>query len=126
MNNGIKNNKLIIFNKTGDLTLSWDNSDNDKMLKMIEEKMKQGFTFYAINKNIFGFEKEIPVKDISDIKSKKVILKDKDLEDLYSTTETLTVSSTPDKVIDIQKKLDTPEEVISCGSAAAIPAITGG
>jgi hypothetical protein len=43
-----------IMNGRGDLTIAWDQEDDEAILNMIESKMKEGFTFFIIEPRLGG------------------------------------------------------------------------
>lgn len=119
--------RIILFNQTGDLTISWDKKDDERMSAMVLEKMKQGFTFYSLKTNIFGFnEQKIKVNNRKDIKNRKVILKDEEAEKFFQSAKTALVEQTPNVEMDLEKRLKTPSEVVSSEVTVSIPPIVGG
>jgi hypothetical protein len=46
---------ITFLNMTGDVTISWDASNQDAILALVEEKMKEKFTFFIIKPRFLSF-----------------------------------------------------------------------
>jgi len=51
------NRRLTFLNETGDVTLTWDESADDAMMRAIEQKMKEGMIFYIVDQE----QRHLPV-----------------------------------------------------------------
>lgn len=70
---------MTLLNRTGDITIGWAPEDNDKMIAMVEEKMKAGFTFFVVKG-----EDHVRLRKIGDLNgAREVILDDKGAESLF-------------------------------------------
>ncbi|MBC8737130.1 hypothetical protein F6X40_09955 [Paraburkholderia sp. UCT31] len=45
---------ITFLNSTGDVTLTWDEQNEERILAMVEEKMKAGFSFFVLKPRILG------------------------------------------------------------------------
>lgn len=46
---------ITFLNMTGDVTISWDASNQEAILALVEEKMKEKFTFFIIKPRFLSF-----------------------------------------------------------------------
>lgn len=45
---------ITFLNMTGDITISWDAENRDAVLALVEEKMRQGYSFFIMKPRLFG------------------------------------------------------------------------
>lgn len=67
------------LNMTGDVTITWDKSNETAILALIEAKMADGFSFFIIKPRFFGLlgKKKVPVDSIAEVrKAGKVVAAD--------------------------------------------------
>lgn len=59
---------MTIFNGRGDLTIAWDEADDEAVTAMIEKKMAEGYTFFILEPRLGGMAApaKIPLKRVSD------------------------------------------------------------
>ncbi|WP_415913081.1 hypothetical protein [Neptuniibacter sp. QD37_11] len=96
------NRHMILLNGSGDTTISWDASDDEKMHQMIEQMLEKGYSFFVVQPKWLGLsEKKVEVNRLSDLKkSRKISLPDA-LGDAVlaglceSSEEVLSVMKTP-------------------------------
>ena len=72
---------MTLLNETGDVTLSWNKDQDERMRAMIEAKLKKGYTFFVI-KRFCGFKiHQRKLKALADLKpsEREVVLKDEDI-----------------------------------------------
>lgn len=77
-------NSLILLNENGDTTISWDETNDDKMIALIEKKIKEGMTFFIVEPRIMGMfpmKKKLVSADDS-LKQRMVIVTDADFNDI--------------------------------------------
>ena len=39
---------MILLNRTGDITITWNKEDEDDIRRMVEEKLRQGYSFFTV------------------------------------------------------------------------------
>ena len=66
---------------SGDVTVVWDEANREKIIELIREKMKQGYTFFAIAPRKVKLTTEN--FDLKMAKAKKVIVPDDTLGELF-------------------------------------------
>lgn len=75
---------MILLNGTGDVTIGWDASQNTQMREMIERKLKDGCTFFIIEKKCWGlFSSKLKIRSIHDVKGNEIIIADESLSTLF-------------------------------------------
>lgn len=46
---------ITFLNMTGDITIAWDKSSEEAVLLLIEQKLKEGYSFFVLKPRKFGF-----------------------------------------------------------------------
>lgn len=66
---------LTVLNESGDVTLIWNEENDDAMTELIEKKMKEGFTFFIVEPRFFGLisPKKTPLADASDARKHRAL-----------------------------------------------------
>ena len=64
---------ITFFNFSGDITITWTADQEENILRMVQKKMEEGYTFLIIKPRLFGLfgQKNIPLKKAQDIKASK-------------------------------------------------------
>lgn len=79
---------LTILNETGDVTITWDAENDDRMVEIIERKIKAGITFFLIEPRMGGLvapDTSKPLKKVKDaLKHRALSMKDEDFEALVA------------------------------------------
>lgn len=129
---------VTFLNSTGDVTLTWDETNRSTMLDLIRRKMSQGFVFFTTKKiPLLGLSREVKITVKNIDKVDNLIIHDDDFDKMVSSFDDAdiaeVVQSGKAKVakrggktdIETVKRLKTPEEVISNNSLAVRP-LAGG
>lgn len=70
---------VTLLNSTGDITLTWNNYEDEEIKKMIQSKIEEGYCFFIMEPKVsflkFLGEKKTTIKDVNEIKDRKVIMK---------------------------------------------------
>lgn len=69
---------MTLLNSTGDITLTWEDEQEEAMKAMIQKKIDQGYAFFILEPRS-GFlkllgRKKVTIKDVSQIKSNHVTM----------------------------------------------------
>jgi hypothetical protein len=72
---------ITFLNSLGDVTIIWDKADDEKVKQLIAKKMKEGISFFIIEKKRF-LRRRRAIKDTGQVKERRVDIKDKDLNEL--------------------------------------------
>ena len=130
-------NSITFLNMSGDVTITWDDSNREEMLELIRKKMKDGLKFYEIKEvpliKVQYKKKLVSEKRLTEINS--VSVKDADAAKLFGDSDIHAAVekgvATPARlkgdatVHETTKRLDTAEEVVKTNSVAVKP-IKGG
>ncbi|WBU27509.1 hypothetical protein OOZ54_12475 [Rhodopseudomonas palustris] len=115
---------LTLLNLSGDVTIVWEPENDEKMLPLIEAKMKQGFTFFLIEPRLGGLappDASKPLKKAADaLKHRALAIRDGDFEALVSAGGAALVP-TPSKPARTVRKAKTPADVVKAESVAVQP-----
>lgn len=75
---------MILLNGTGDVTIGWDESQNIQMREMIERKLKDGCTFFIIEKKCWGlFSSKLKIRSIYEVKGNEITIADDSLSTMF-------------------------------------------
>lgn len=115
-------NSITFLDQSGDTTIVWDSDTEEKILKLIEAKMAQGYVFYLVKKvPLLNVSRRIATKSMKQIKEAgSVILKDAELERLFLGGD-IGTTSRPSTMIDTVKKASNANEVVVSQSVAVRP-----
>lgn len=115
---------LTILNETGDVTITWDEDADTRILPIIEKKMKEGITFFLIEPRNGGLsppDSSTPLKKTKDaLKHRALSMKDEDFEAMVAEGKAELIK-TPDAPARTVRKASTAREVASGHSVGARP-----
>lgn len=117
--------EITFLNCLGDVTITWDEKDDKKMKKQIEKLLKEGHIFFIVKKKFLVFNKEVEVKDTSEIKDKVLVKDDKLAELLLKVKSGKTLPKSKDDTYDVVKGSKDSEEIVK-GTAICIKPSRGG
>ncbi len=115
---------LTILNETGDVTITWEAENDERMLPIIEKKMKEGITFFLIEPRNGGLsppDTSKPLKKTKDaLKHRALSMKDEDFEAMV-TEGKADLIKTPDAPARTVRKASTASEVVQAESVGVQP-----
>jgi hypothetical protein len=123
----ISDNGMILFNATGDVAITWKDDQDVEVLSMIEDKMKEGYTFFILEEKFFKtMKRKKIIRDANEIgKDRTVYLDDSRAEDLVKTGKVQVVKlDKPNETLG-GRRAKTKEEVAGNKTAAFRP-VAGG
>ena len=119
---------ITLLNETGDVTITWDPENDERMIPLIEKKMKAGFTFFLIEPRMGGLvapDTSKPLKKAKDaLKHRALSIKDEDFESLVADGNAELVR-TPAAPARTTRKARTAREVTT-GESVAVQPMRGG
>lgn len=127
----------MLLNQTGDFTLEWDESKSDRMEQWIEAKMKEGYSFFVVERSFFGLrKKKKAISELDDLKERQVKISDDDMARLAGTDQelfkilsdqTVIPTQNPDKgaPMNTVRRARTPREAARTHTVAVRP-LAGG
>lgn len=76
--NGLLFSSMTLINTTGDVTLTWEDSQNKKMKEIVQAKLDEGYAFFIMEPRFkfldFLGKKKVHITDVSQIKSNSVTM----------------------------------------------------
>jgi hypothetical protein len=115
---------LTILNETGDVTITWDEENDERMLAIVEKKMAAGITFFLIEPRMGGLvapDTSKPLKKVNDaLKYRALSMKDEDFEAMVAEGQADLVQ-TPAAPARTVRKARTAREVASSESVGVRP-----
>ena len=78
---------ITFLNMTGDITISWDETNRDAILALVQEKMKSGHRFFIIKPRLLGLlgSSKVAVTDVSQAaKAGAVVVEDAVARDILN------------------------------------------
>lgn len=115
---------LTILNETGDVTITWDAENDDRMLEIIERKIKAGITFFLIEPRMGGLvapDTSKPLKKTKDaLKHRALSMKDEDFEAMVAEgkAELVQTPAAPARTV---RKASSAREVVAAESVGVRP-----
>lgn len=76
---------ITFLNMTGDLTITWDSQNDEKIKALVKKKLEEGWIFYTMRKVVIEkiqIKRKVGLKGVDTIKS--LIIEDKDFEKLVA------------------------------------------
>lgn len=134
---------IVFLNRTGDITLTWDERNDEKIKELVRKKMAEGYQFFTMRKVVIDaiqVKRKVGLKGIDTIKSliieddvfEKLVegLDDKDVATLVHQGDAglakIRKENGKKPVFDALARAKTPEDVIKSKSAMALRKVVGG
>ena len=68
---------ITFLNKSGDITITWDESNKDKIIELIKKKMNEGYSFFTTKKvPLVNIERRVKVTSKNINKCEAIIITD--------------------------------------------------
>lgn len=75
---------MTLLNGTGDVTITWSEENEEKMRSLIERKLKEGYSFFVIEKILGFIPHKTKVLTMDQVKvGSKILLQDEDAVRLF-------------------------------------------
>ncbi len=132
-------NAITFLNMTGDITITWDDTNKDKILEMIRRKMSDGYVFFTLKRvPLIGVTRKVRVsnKNINDLES--VVIPDKEFDKMVAGMDDRDLAATfakgdaqlakrqaDSRKFEAGRRLEKAEDVLKEQSMAVRP-ISGG
>lgn len=119
---------LTILNETGDVTITWEAENDERMIEIIERKMKAGITFFLIEPRMGGIVPPDTSKKLKKpkeaLKHRALSMKDEDFETMVAEGKAELVQ-TPAAPARTTRKASTAREVAT-GESVGVRPMRGG
>lgn len=118
------NRALTLLNLSGDVTIMWEPENDEKMLEVIERKLKEGMIFFLIEPRMGGVVAPDTSKQLKKpkdaLKHRALSIKDADFEALVTAGQAELVK-TPEAPARTVRKASTAREVVASESVGVQP-----
>lgn len=120
---------MTLLNQTGDITISWDDHQDEKMRELIKRKLDKGYAFFIVKPRFLGIMKSKKtlksIKELSD-SAREISLRDEDAKELICDRESILIGSTPkDEEIEMEKSTKDVDTIASSNTIAIRPIAAG-
>lgn len=107
-----KNKHSITFlNCYGDLTITWDEKDSNKMESRIQRLLDEGLQFFIVKKRFLRPDKKIPIRSLRDLEKNEITAADKTIAKLFQDIDGEVCKDMNDSY-DVVKGSTNPEEIV--------------
>ena len=103
---------LTMLDSSGDTTIVWDEDTEDKMMSVIEKKMKEGFVFYIVKPSRIPLmpSRQVRAKKLAEIKKAgAVVIRDEALEELFKSGNVAVAPAANENLVTVKKASDARE-----------------
>lgn len=111
---------ITFLGPEGDMSLTWDESNDEAVKKYVAQKIGEGHSFFIVQNLPFGLMRKKRVRSVNDIKTRSVVVEDKNISDLIDTIPVDLVQRVPHPVPDTRPSRD-PDEIVRSHSLCIRP-----
>jgi hypothetical protein len=103
---------MTLLNGSGDVTITWTTENEEHMRGLIEKKLKEGYSFFVVEKvlGIIPIKKKVTTMDQVKLGS-KLLLQDKDAIRLFEEGK-INVEKNEDHKLDTKHRTDDVDEIL--------------
>lgn len=119
---------ITFLNMTGDVTITWDATNEAAVLALIEEKMKAGYSFFILKKVAFGLfgSRKVPAKSMAEVaRAGAVVVDDAGVEAALSAGKVRLADVPKAATLDTVSRARTAQEVVR-HNTVAVRRVVGG
>ena len=106
-----KKHSITFLNCYGDLTITWDEKDSNKMESRIQKLLDEGLQFFIVKKRFLRPDKKVPIRSLRDLEKNEITAADKTIAKLFQDIDGEVCKDTND-CYDVVKGSDKPEEIV--------------
>ena len=117
-------NTITFLNCYGDLTVTWDEKDAQKMESRIQKLLDDGFQFFIVKKRFLISDKKVPLRSLRDLEKNEVTADDKTIAALFHDIDGEVCRDETDQY-DIVKGSTNPKEIVKSEVVCSKPATAG-
>lgn len=117
-------NTITFLNCYGDLTVTWDEKDAQKMESRIQKLLDDGFQFFIVKKRFFTADKKTPLRSLRDLEKNEVTADDKTIAMLFKDIDGEVYKDSQSEY-DVVKGSNNPEEIVKSEVVCSKPATAG-
>lgn len=118
--------KITFLNCVGDVTITWNENEDEMMKKHVQKLIDEGHIFFIIKRSCLIFKNKVVVENVSDITDKSLIIKDEKLASILLDVKSgKTVKQESEDQYDVEKVSTDPDEIVK-GEVVCIKPSKGG
>ena len=117
-------NTITFLNCYGDLTVTWDEKDAQKMESRIQKLLDDGFQFFIVKKRFLISDKKVPLRSLRDLEKNEVTADDKTIVALFHDVDGEVYKDSQSEY-DVVKCSKDPKEIVK-GEVVCAPSSTKG
>jgi hypothetical protein len=119
---------ITFLNMTGDVTITWDATNEAAVLALIEEKMKAGYSFFILKKVAFGLlgSRKVQAKSMAEVaRAGSVVVDDAGVEAALAAGKVSLAEVPKTATVDTVRRAKTAQEVVR-HNTVAVRRVVGG
>ncbi|MBU9200397.1 hypothetical protein KTD31_03390 [Burkholderia multivorans] len=119
---------ITFLNMTGDVTITWDATNEAAVLALIEEKMKAGYSFFILKKVAFGLlgSRKVQAKSMAEVaRAGSVVVDDAGVEAALAAGKVSLAEVPKTATLDTVRRAKTAQEVVR-HNTVAVRRVVGG
>lgn len=117
-------NTITFLNCYGDLTVTWDEKDSQKMESRIQKLLDDGFQFFIVKKRFLISDKKTPLRSLRDLEKNEITADDKTIAALFHDIDGEVYKDSQTEY-DVVKGSKDPKEIIK-GEVVCAPSSSRG
>jgi len=107
----VNKNTITFLNCYGDLTVTWDEKDSQKMESRIQKLLDDGFQFFIVKKRFLISDKKTPLRSLRDLEKNEITADDKTIAALFHDIDGEVYKDSQTEY-DVVKGSKDPEEIV--------------
>lgn len=120
----VNKNTITFLNCYGDLTVTWDEKDSQKMESRIQKLLDDGFQFFIVKKRFLISDKKTPLRSLRDLEKNEITADDKTIAALFHDIDGEVYKDSQTEY-DVVKGSKDPKEIIK-GEVVCAPSSSRG
>lgn len=120
----VNKNTITFLNCYGDLTVTWDEKDSQKMESRIQKLLDDGFQFFIVKKRFLISDKKTPLRSLRDLEKNEITADDKTIAALFHDIDGEVYKDSQTEY-DVVKGSKDPKEIVK-GEVVCAPSSSRG
>lgn len=120
----VNKNTITFLNCYGDLTVTWDEKDSQKMESRIQKLLDDGFQFFIVKKRFLISDKKTPLRSLRDLEKNEITADDKTIAALFHDIDGEVYKDSQTEY-DVVKGSKDPKEIVK-GEVVCAPSSSKG
>lgn len=120
----VNKNTITFLNCYGDLTVTWDEKDSQRMESRIQKLLDDGFQFFIVKKRFLISDKKTPLRSLRDLEKNEITADDKTIAALFHDIDGEVYKDSQTEY-DVVKGSKDPKEIVK-GEVVCAPSSSRG